>query len=247
MKNLYNIDTAFFQTYKGEFVTEATFVGFMGCEQLGIKCIKFDIADIATLDIQKNTPVFGGVTAVRTALTHLGIVPPEPIDIPEQLIPYTKRKIEYGTLKHFMKYGNFPLFVKPRKAKLFNGMVVSSPDELSFLSAVDIAAEEQEIMTSSVVNFIAEFRVFVIEGEVVDCRKYIGYWDVMSPNFDFIEKVIENYKGQPIAYAIDFGIEAGTGRTMLIEVNDGYSIGSYGMNFNDYTKLCILRWNQLTS
>jgi hypothetical protein len=243
MKNKYNIETAFFQTYKGEFVTEATFVAFVGCEQLDIKCIKFDLADIATLDITKNTPVFGGITAVRYALTQLGIKPPEPLDIPEELIPYTGRDIQFNTLGYFMENGKFPLFVKPRKAKLFVGMIVSSPDELSYLSQIDMAGDDQELIASSVVKFVAEFRVFVSKGIIYDCRSYSGKWNVI-PDFSFIEDTIKNYKSAPDGYVIDFGV-TDSGKTLLVEANDGYSFGSYGLNPTAYIEITIARWNQM--
>lgn len=254
MKNL-GIEKAFLQTYKGEFATEATFVAFMGCEELQIPIEKFDYNDIGTLDIQKNTIVLGGITAVRHALTVLGITPPAPIDIPDELKPFTKRDIQIGTIKYFMEQNKFPLFVKPTKPKLFTGMVVSSKDELQYLSAFDMGAEESEIITSSVVNFLSEYRVFVIDKKIVDCRRYAGDYKVV-PDFKFIEETIENYKTQPISYAIDFGVIPYTqngfpmysntdGYTALIEVNDGYSIGSYGLNHRDYVNLCMLRWNQI--
>jgi hypothetical protein len=242
MKNL-EIEKAYIQLYKGEFVTEATFVAFMGCEQLGINCIKFDLADIATLDITKNTPVFGGITAVRHALTQMGIKPPEPLDIPEELIQYTQRDIQFNTLSYFMKNGKFPLFVKPRKAKLFTGMIVSSADELSFLSQLDLAGDEQDLIASSVVKFVAEFRVFVANGEIYDCRSYSGKWNV-NPDYDFIENVIKNYTSAPDGYVIDFGV-TDSGKTLLIEANDGYSFGSYGLNPTAYFKISIARWNQM--
>lgn len=242
MKNL-GIEKAYIQIYKGEFVTEAAFVAFMGCEELQIPIQKFDYSDIGELDIKKNTIVFGGVTAVRHALTILGINPPAPIDIPKELEYYTKRKIEINTIKHFSEKGTFPLFVKPMKPKLFTGMVVSCKEELEYLACLDIAGDESELITSSVVNFISEYRVFVIDKKIVDCRRYSGDFRVF-PNMEFIEETINNYSSQPIAYAIDFGI-TDRGETMLIEVNDGYSIGSYGLNHRDYVNLCTLRWNQI--
>jgi len=46
---------------------------------------------------------------------------------------------------------------------------------------------------------------------------------------------------------MDFGILE-DGRTCLVEVNDGYSLGRYdGINGSDYTDLLIARWNQLTN
>lgn len=246
MKKL-GIEKAYIQLYKGEFATEAAFVAFMGCEELQIPIQKFEYNDIGTLDIRKNTIVLGGVTAVRHALTILNITPPPPIDIPKELEYSTKRKIEIGTIKHFYDNGTFPLFVKPMKPKLFTGMVVSSKDELEYLSCLDMGGYETEIITSSVVNFVSEYRVYVIDGVIADCRRYAGSYEIY-PDMNFIKEVIkkENYTSQPIGYAIDFGV-TDIGETMLIEVNDGYSIGSYGLNHRDYTKLCILRWNQIVN
>lgn len=242
MKN-FGIEKAYLQLYKGEFVTEATFVAFMGCEELQIPIQKFDYSDIGTLDIQKNTIILGGVTAVRHGLTMLGIFPPMPIDIPLELYPFTKRDIQIGTINHFMEQNRFPLFVKPTKPKLFTGMVVSCKDELEFLSALDMDANDSIIIASSVVNFVSEYRVFVINKKICDCRGYSGAFD-KTPDFEFIRETIINFTSQPISYAIDFGV-TDTGETMLIEVNDGYSIGSYGLNHRDYIKLCILRWNEM--
>lgn len=115
--------------------------------------------------------------------------------------------------------------------------------ELEYLSVLDVAGIESEIITSSVVNFIAEYRVFVINKRIYDCRRYSGDFSVY-PNFSFIKETTRAYDNAPIAYAIDFGV-TDKGETMLIEVNDGYSIGSYGFNHMDYIKLCILRWNQM--
>ena len=92
-------------------------------------------------------------------------------------------------------------------------------------------------------SFLSEYRVFVINKEIVDCRRYYGDYAI-NPNVKFIKETIANYATQPVSYGIDFGV-TDTGETMLIEVNDGYSLGSYGLNHRDYTKLCMLRWNQM--
>lgn len=36
------------------------------------------------------------------------------------------------------------------------------------------------------------------------------------------------------------------GRTLLIEVNDGYALGCYGLFYIDYAKLLSARWAELT-
>lgn len=237
------IEKAYLQTFKGEFATEATYVAFLGCEHLRIKTEKFDYDEIDSLDITKNTIVFGGVTPIRHALSSIGVIVPEPIDIPEELYKYTMRDIEIGTVRHFKDNGKFPLFVKPTTLKLFTGLVIPDRDELDYISTLTMQGDELNIMTSSVVNFVSEYRVFVAEGKVIDCRKYVGNHEV-TPNFSFINDTIKNYTSQPIAYAIDFGV-IDKGETMLIEVNDGYGIGTYGLDGREYVRMSILRWNEL--
>lgn len=237
------IEKAYLQTFKGEFATEATYVAFLGCEHLKIKTENFDYDDIDSLDITKDTIVFGGVTPIRHALGKLGVALPEPIDIPQELYKYTKRDIEIGTVRHFKDNGKFPLFVKPTTLKLFTGLVISDKDELDYVSTLTMQGEELKIMTSSVVNFVSEYRVFVAEGRVIDCRKYDGNYEV-TPDFSFINETIKNYVSQPAAYAIDFGV-TDKGETMLVEVNDGYGVGTYGLDGREYVRMSILRWNEL--
>ena len=57
--------------------------------------------------------------------------------------------------------------------------------------------------------------------------------------------IIRKYTDAPKGYAIDFGVTA-DGKTVLIEVNDGYALGSYGLMEIDYAKLLSARWAELT-
>ena len=45
-------------------------------------------------------------------------------------------------------------------------------------------------------------------------------------------------------YALDFGVLA-DGRTALVEWNDGFSLGSYGLEGGLYTELILARWCEL--
>lgn len=47
-------------------------------------------------------------------------------------------------------------------------------------------------------------------------------------------------------YGIDFGVLA-DGRTALVEVNDGYGLGNYGLAKETYLDLCVARWQELTA
>lgn len=45
---------------------------------------------------------------------------------------------------------------------------------------------------------------------------------------------------------MDFGV-TNTGATILVEVNDGYSLGNYGLDSLLYAKLLSARWTELTN
>ncbi len=61
-----------------------------------------------------------------------------------------------------------------------------------------------------------------------------------------VENAVAQFKSAPKGYAIDFGL-TDKGETLLIEVNDGYSLGCYGLFDLDYAKLLSARWAELTN
>jgi hypothetical protein len=75
-------------------------------------------------------------------------------------------------------------------------------------------------------------------------RHYRGDWR-LRPDPATIEKAVRNFSSAPAGYAIDFGL-TDKGETLLIEVNDGYSLGCYGLLYLDYAKLLSARWAELT-
>jgi hypothetical protein len=46
------------------------------------------------------------------------------------------------------------------------------------------------------------------------------------------------------AYGIDFGV-LDDGNTALIEWNDGFALGSYGLEKEIYTELILTRWEEI--
>lgn len=60
-----------------------------------------------------------------------------------------------------------------------------------------------------------------------------------------IECAIKDYITAPNAYGIDFGVTS-SGETLLVEVNEGYALGCYGLFPHLYAKLVLTRWAELT-
>ncbi|RGS52466.1 DUF4343 domain-containing protein [Olsenella sp. AF21-51] len=59
-----------------------------------------------------------------------------------------------------------------------------------------------------------------------------------------IEQAIAAYDSALAGYAADFGVTS-DGRTLLVEVNDGYSLGPYGLWPELYAQLLSARWAQM--
>ena len=81
-------------------------------------------------------------------------------------------------------------------------------------------------------------------GHILSVRPYKGDW---RKHYDYrvIENAVKEFTSAPAGYAIDFGL-TDDGRTLLIEVNDGYALGCYGLFYIDYAKLLSARWAELT-
>lgn len=93
------------------------------------------------------------------------------------------------------------------------------------------------------VDFVSEYRCFVKYGEILDVRRYRGDWS-KAPSREVVERAIAAYASAPAGYAADFGVTS-DGRTLLVEVNDGYSLGPYGLWPELYAQLLSARWAQM--
>ncbi len=79
------------------------------------------------------------------------------------------------------------------------------------------------------------------------CMTHYTYKGDWRKHYDYkvIENAVNEFTSAPAGYAVDFGL-TDDGRTLLIEVNDGYSLGCYGLMHINYAKLLSARWAELT-
>lgn len=185
--------------------------------------------------------VVGYVDMVRDRLSQLGFTTPE-IDYPDELSEFLGRKIwtsHINTINNHPEY--WPIFIKSVEDKRISGRIIRSIHDLMGCGESGCNAE---IYCSEIVNFVAEWRVFVKYGKILDVRPYKGDWKKQyDPNI--IDSCIQSFKNMPAGCGIDFGV-TDDNRTILIEVNDGYALGCYGLNKILYAKLLSARWSQLT-
>lgn len=204
------------------------------------------------LKIQKGDFIMGEIPVMLSAMKQLGIKY-HYNDYPESLQKYLHRKVWTSTMKEVRQRlyddldGELELglgwFIKPKdKLKRFTGFVCSIIDDLQFVNG---AGNQTKLWCSEPVIFISEYRCPVINGKVMGMYAAPGK-DGKLPDRIVVEQMAKDFVDAPSAYALDVGV-LHTGETALIEVNDGFSLGRYGIPADVYTQLLQTRWSELCS
>jgi len=243
------IKLAYIQAHDGVPADESFFKAWEGFRKRGIPCELFDPEQIhqRLLPLARDTLVAGGLRVVESALTTLGIAVPTADNLPDCLARYRGRKIwpsTWGELR--ARYGTKgppePLFVKPfRRNKGFPAIALYNAEDMSAASHL---SDDQEVLVAEYVVFVSEWRCYVCRGHILELCHYQG--DMFRyPDPQVIKSAIADYSPHaPAGYGIDFGVLT-DGQTVLVEVNEGYSLGSYGLNAVEYSELLEARWVEL--
>lgn len=226
---------------RGEASNISFFAGIEAFYHMGFEIIEVDRFD--DLVVSPDNIFFGSISFVQKALKKLNFEIPEHNDYPISLSKYYGRKITESTID---KISNNPelwnVFVKPKgKLKKFTGRHIKTTSDLIGCGDRD---GDVPIWVSEPVKFISEWRVFVRYKEILGVKLYNGDWRSQY-DYKIIEEAVNSYKNAPAGYAVDFGLTA-DGRLLIVEVNEGYSIGSYGLFYIDYAKLISARWAEMT-
>jgi hypothetical protein len=195
-----------------------------------------------------NSPyniVVGSVEMCSWWLENNGYDLPEPIDL-EPFRTYLRRNFQVWTVEDVrenLKWGKGPLFVKPaHRIKAFTGFVAY--DLLFF----DIFSEryQGDVIVQSVIDIVSEHRVYVNNNQIVGCKHYSG--DPLLFPKRHIVNLVHGIAKECIdyhSYTMDFGVLE-DGSTVLIELNDAFAIGNYGLDPKTYYLFVRDRWLQLT-
>jgi hypothetical protein len=166
------------------------------------------------------------------------------------LHPFLGRAAWRTCIGDVRKAGRFPIFLKPyEQTKVFSGQVINAADELDRLQAIrdgfPVLSEDFAVLAQEPVSFKSEWRVFVVRGAIIGVNFYQGN-PLVFPSPGFINLTIAAYQQAPAGYSIDFGI-TDEGNTLLIETNDGYSLGHGALTANLYAELLEARWSEMTN
>jgi hypothetical protein len=194
--------------------------------------ISFD--NLSSAELKNNLIPIGSVEFVTKYCSLHNISLPKNKSYPIELASFLKRKIRQGTFGSALETE----FVKPIKTKLFTGAVKKELTES--------VESDEPVWISDAVEFIAEFRCYVINGQLVGYSRYDDGDEDINFDVNIVNSMIERYTTQPIGYTIDVGIV--NDETVLVEVNDGWSLGYYPwgtMTEQKYIELITKRWNQI--
>ncbi|SHK53647.1 protein of unknown function [Clostridium cavendishii DSM 21758] len=229
------------KNFDDEIANQNIYAAFCGFKQMGFEVIFFKNID----EVYDNNPediVVSYIADVRKTLYKHGVIVPE-ISYPEEIKSFLGRRIWRSKLSLIENNPDkWNIFIKPVEGKRFTGVVIKSAKDLI---GCGTWGEDTDILCSEVVNFVAEWRCFVRYGKILDIRRYKGDFR-MHFDHKVIENAVTQFTSAPNGYAIDFGV-TDKGETLLIEVNDGYSLGCYGLVNLDYAKLLSARWSELTN
>lgn len=214
------------------------FNAMIGFEEMGFEIKCFHRHDVS--QVEEGDLLVGGIGVVRRYLTDHGYAFEE-ITYPAELKDYYMRHIFVSTAAEVCAHPHWwPIFMKPVEGKKFNGFVLKTQSDLAGRIT---PGEEIDVFCSEPIDILSEWRCFVRYGEILDIRRYKGALGI-SFDYEFVKQAVAAYRSAPAANSLDIGVSA-DGKTVVVEVNDGYSLGSYGLDPLLYAKLLSARWSQL--
>lgn len=238
---------AFLEKINGEWLDDFVYIAKQPLIDMGYNIVPYDGDDLEhTLAMRNPDPstdiCIGSVQGTERFFEACGVPIPGYLGYPEQLKKYMGRNI---TIIPFSELGkDFPYFVKPAVGvKMFTGDVVSNEKHLEYLVMFDKCKPDTMVIKSEVIEFLSEYRVFVSHGKIYDVKHYKGTWKE-HVSWNIIENMVRDYTDCPSAYTLDVGL-ASNGITRLVEVNDMWAIGSYGMDGREYALLCARRMKEI--
>jgi hypothetical protein len=231
----------------GQFPNSSLYVAAQGFDLRGREVVRMTADEIEGRNPRPEDLVFGGVDAVRGYLGRLGCEPPE-LDYPERLRPFLDRSFEITTLREIRSRYNDPgppVFIKPVQQKLFTGHTVSRFRDLIRTTEHDSTTP---IYVVEHIEFVSEWRFYCEGNKVVGAGHYNGdsLQFPLPGSVAHAAFIFAKADDAPIAYGLDFGV-CEDGETRLVEVNDMFALGSYGLKPMQYSHLIERRWNQLVA
>lgn len=216
------------------------------------------IKSVVELETSKDYIFIWWINETRYWLNLLKI-PLEEIDYPLELKEFWGRNITLTTIDKVKKY---PFFIKPLKWKEFNWSGINNEEDYFQKVIIPLSEKNLELYWKTIdikkgiellwnikvwisdsIDFISEWRVFIKEWEILDWKHYKGDW-LISPDKDTVIKMVYALWLKYHWYALDVWVTK-EWKTLLVEVNDWYSLWTYWLESLKYCNLLLARYKQL--
>lgn len=174
----------------------------------------------------------GTVEWTQDYAAKVGVTLPPWETYPQALWPWLGRDVTPVPFR-LAKAGNF---VKPQRTKVFTGGIKANLE--------DPVEPDEMCWESEPVSFVAEWRCYVLRGQIVAISQY-GEGDDADLNPTVPGEMVAAWPGQPAGWALDVGL-LDDGRLVLVEANDGWALGLYnGCPRLAYLDVIAARWTEL--
>ena len=223
-----------------------------GFREMGAEIIPYHKIDEIYDRVNREDIVLDYIEQCNSIFSKFGVEPSIP-DYPKVLNKFLGRKIWKGTINSISRSEekwSAGYFVKPIKSKVFTGKIISS---ISDLVGCGNYSEDYEVLVSEPLDICAEWRCFIIYDEIVDVRPYGLLLDRSRKSYKYhydfkvLDSMLEafiSWEKRPAACSLDICVTK-EGKTLLVEINDAYALGCYGLASIFYAKLISARWSQL--
>lgn len=204
---------------------------------------------------QGDTLPMGSVEYVQHAMRLAGIAEPANLSYHPSIYGFLGREIRATTVgEQLYSASTAPIFIKPQATKTFTGFVLNGgrldkhdADQLRIMCSLP---GPTPLWTSPVVDFMSEWRVYVMAGEIIGLARYDDREELTwAPDQAVIGNAVgKAWDGLQHPFALDVGVLA-DGQTVVVELNDAWSIGLYGgpksLSGQDYLRYLFARWKTL--
>lgn len=217
-----------------------------GFEYLDYDVVKYNKIDVLTgkLNESAKTNVFvGSIDTMSILFKNLNKYP-TPIDFPNEILHLMNRSIQItdlDTALNIFKETGKPIFIKPVETKLFDGMLLTKPQYMNYFSGFD----NPQVYVGDKIDIVSEHRAYIHNGEMIYCCNYSGDFKI-NPDYNYINSLIRAYKSAPVAYTIDVAVLK-DGTMTVVEFNDFWSIGTYGLYCIKYANMLNDRYFEIVA
>lgn len=227
-------------------------IAMYGFLEMGAEIIPYHIIDDIYDDVTREDIVVDYIDQCNTIFNKFDVKPSLP-DYPDILEPFLGRKIWKDTIDSISRNEqkwSAGYFVKPVKSKVFTGKIIS---DIADLVGCGNYSENYEVLVSEPLDICAEWRCSIIYDKIVDVRPYGALDSNDKKHYMYhydpyvLDKMLQTFvkwEERPAACSMDICVTKDN-RTLLVELNDAYSLGSYGLPAIYYAKLISARWSQL--